>query len=530
MSSVKMITNIKIILFMTLLWLHIQGEIIGEVNGEIKPVSVSMTKEQGSSYAVSNAIDRNTDTPAYSQGSDSWFKAKLDRQYCIEEVRHWYGSNLQTHTCSRDACTCSGSSTYCRLWPVSVYTEDGTAPDNAASDCKIGDTVKFDGSVAGGTRVSELVIIGRAPVCSAPIIEKGTVIPDSEIYSGATFSVSCDNGFVISGSSTITCTNGELSVSPTCVPVATVTCDEKEMKLTLAEKGSFETIRLNEKDCEFPGEVQEIKTDLEKCGTRAYFNSTHVIYKNEITGVAKTTDHTNGITRDFKLAFECSYSRTGATEYASWQVKGITVVDAGSLRFVLDLYKDETFADKVDKFPFELYLNEDIYMQVTLDSLDPDLSLGVLNVQATNSESEDEAEGNLSYDLVKEGCIKDSTFRYIDTDSNSQPLSDPKVKRFTFKSFNFLESTIAIYIHAVVKVCSVSNSSFGCTDLCSNGRRKRSVDGKSELNDERFHVYQGPMVARDPIETKAKVESGFGVNMKLGSEIWTVLLLLHLLF
>ena len=35
-------------------------------------------------------------------------------------------------------------------------------------------------------------------------------------------------------------------------------------------------------DCEFPGEVQEIKTDLEKCGTKAYFNSTHVIYKNEV--------------------------------------------------------------------------------------------------------------------------------------------------------------------------------------------------------------------------------------------------------
>ena len=138
----------------------ISGEIIGEVNGEIKPVSVSMTKEQGSSYAVSNAIDRNTDTPAYSQGSDSWFKAKLDRQYCIEEVRHWYHSYLQTHTCSRDRCTCSGR--YCSHWPVSIYSEDGTAPDNAASDCMIGDTVKFDGSVAGGhTAVYELVIIGR---------------------------------------------------------------------------------------------------------------------------------------------------------------------------------------------------------------------------------------------------------------------------------------------------------------------------------------------------------------------------------
>ena len=137
----------------------ISGVIIGEVDGEIKPVSVSMTKEVNSGYVVSNAIDRNTDTRAYSDGSDTWFKAKLDRQYCIEEVRHWYGTTLQTHTCSRDACTCSG--TYCSYWPVSIYSEDGTAPDNAASDCKIGDTVKFDGSVNGNTQVFELVIIGR---------------------------------------------------------------------------------------------------------------------------------------------------------------------------------------------------------------------------------------------------------------------------------------------------------------------------------------------------------------------------------
>jgi len=136
----------------------ISGVIIGEVDGEIKPVSVSMTTVYAG-YVASKAIDRNTGTTAYSRVSDSWFKAKLDRQYCIEEVRHWYGGSLQTHTCSRDACTCSGS--YCRNWPVSIYSEDGTAPDNAASDCMIGDTVKFDGSVIGFTSVSELVIIGR---------------------------------------------------------------------------------------------------------------------------------------------------------------------------------------------------------------------------------------------------------------------------------------------------------------------------------------------------------------------------------
>ncbi|XP_063693301.1 sushi, von Willebrand factor type A, EGF and pentraxin domain-containing protein 1-like isoform X3 [Bolinopsis microptera] len=217
-----MIMKTKIILFTTLLWLSIQGEIIGEVDGEITPVSVSMTKEVDSRYVASKATDRNTETQAYSPGNDSWLKARLDKQYCVEEVRHWIHHALQTHTCSRDACTCSGS--YCSAWPVSVYSEDGTDPDNAPSDCMIGDTVKFDGSVIKYTWVSELVIIGREVIvasdsdCSTPIIEKGTVTPDSEISSGASYNVACDSGFVISGQNTITCTNSELSISPKCLP------------------------------------------------------------------------------------------------------------------------------------------------------------------------------------------------------------------------------------------------------------------------------------------------------------------------
>ena len=138
----------------------ISGEIIAEVDGEIKPVSVSMTKETSPFNVASKAIDRNTSTTASSRVSDNWFKATLDRQYCIEEVRHWFSMHLQTHTCSRDACTCRGNSNLCSYWPVSIYTADGTAPDNAASDCKIGDTVKFDGN-KWDTLVSELVIIGR---------------------------------------------------------------------------------------------------------------------------------------------------------------------------------------------------------------------------------------------------------------------------------------------------------------------------------------------------------------------------------
>ena len=56
--------------------------------------------------------------------------------------------------------------------------------------------------------------------CSAPTIADGTVSPSGSISTGSSYSVTCSNGFTITGSATVTCTdnNGaaELSALPTC--------------------------------------------------------------------------------------------------------------------------------------------------------------------------------------------------------------------------------------------------------------------------------------------------------------------------
>ena len=55
--------------------------------------------------------------------------------------------------------------------------------------------------------------------CSKPSVQDGTVSPDSgTINSGSNYDVTCKEGFTLSGSSTITCTNGQLTESPTCNP------------------------------------------------------------------------------------------------------------------------------------------------------------------------------------------------------------------------------------------------------------------------------------------------------------------------
>ena len=55
--------------------------------------------------------------------------------------------------------------------------------------------------------------------CDKPNIDDGTLSPSSAtVSSGASYEVTCNDGFVISGPSTVTCTTGNLSELPTCEP------------------------------------------------------------------------------------------------------------------------------------------------------------------------------------------------------------------------------------------------------------------------------------------------------------------------
>ena len=139
------------------------------VPGEIKAVSVTQSStwrnneaEYGAHLAIDGDMDTNTHT--YYQSDPSWFKAKLDRGYCITTVVQHSSNRYQpnnTYTCSQDTCSCEGQ---CYRFSLSVYREDGTVPGpDAPSGCKLGDTVKISLLEAGGDFlwIYELVIIPR---------------------------------------------------------------------------------------------------------------------------------------------------------------------------------------------------------------------------------------------------------------------------------------------------------------------------------------------------------------------------------
>ena len=66
-------------------------------------------------------------------------------------------------------------------------------------------------------------LINISAPCDKPDINDGKVEPDSAtINSGTNYDVTCNDGFVISGITPVTCTNGVLSTVPTCQPGKTI--------------------------------------------------------------------------------------------------------------------------------------------------------------------------------------------------------------------------------------------------------------------------------------------------------------------
>ena len=144
-------------------------EIRRDVAGEIKPVSVSQSSTYDNNearYGAHNAIDRNLHTFSYTayQSDSGWFKARLDRDYCVREVVQYFYSGgylyKNTYTCSKDTCTCAGDYYFCNKWSLSVYREDGIIPGpDVRSGCKVGNIVQIHSPENSVLWVNNLVII-----------------------------------------------------------------------------------------------------------------------------------------------------------------------------------------------------------------------------------------------------------------------------------------------------------------------------------------------------------------------------------
>ncbi|XP_063691315.1 mucin-22-like [Bolinopsis microptera] len=249
------IMKITTIILTALLCLPIQGDILPAVDNEITPVSVSMSSTHSSSYVATKGIDKDTNTLAHtSTEHDPWFKAKLGKTYCVEEVHHYIYHDYHTynkHACSRDACTCI-SGHYCThfptWWPVSVYSEDGTVPDNVPSDSV--ESVNTEVKKGSYATISCIItdITERATVTwrtsTGPVSGDKLVPTQGSNSDGTQTSTLAVDGTLVNEDTAYTCrvTSGSLPDSNFSDTTVNLNVYDVESVNTEVKKGSYATI------------------------------------------------------------------------------------------------------------------------------------------------------------------------------------------------------------------------------------------------------------------------------------------------
>ena len=123
--------------------------------------------KNGADRAIDLNLGTNSWTVSGSEGT-SWLKLTLDKVYCAQQVIRYRndGTPHNTWTCTDKDCTkCehqgSTSGSYCSVLTLTVSTEGAVSDLSPASDCKYGDTVKFERDFHGFL-LTEIAIVRKS--------------------------------------------------------------------------------------------------------------------------------------------------------------------------------------------------------------------------------------------------------------------------------------------------------------------------------------------------------------------------------
>lgn len=274
---------------------------------------------------------------------------------------------------------------------------------------------------------------------------------------------------------------------------AAVVCQSNKMAVTL-EKASMPGIDENylmllDKSCSLTSNGTHIMGTMSfsACGTRIEDKGDYIVFSNEIDSFELPTEV---ITRrkKVKIGFSCRFPKfISISSYFNVHQDDYIFTEStfGSFGYSFEIYKDGNFTKKVtaNEYPVQVKLFQMIYMSIQGKSDLQEVSLFVESCKAT---PDDNPDNSLSYDLIKDGCLKDETVvvkKSQDTTFN-----------FEVQAFKFSGNYDQVYITCSVILCEKDNQfsrcSQGCVDNANQARRRRRRGLSKETVDHR--ITQGP--------------------------------------
>ncbi|XP_054975111.1 deleted in malignant brain tumors 1 protein-like [Sorex araneus] len=149
----------------------------------------------------------------------------------------------------------------------------------------------------------------------------------------------------------------------------------------------------------------------------------------------------------------------------------------------ISFYTSASFSRPVTSSPYYVDLDQALFVQAEILHNDSALALFV-DTCVASPDAHDFT--SVSYDLVRNGCWKDETYRTL-----AQPA--PRIARFQFSSFHFLKRFPSVFLRCKMVVCRANDYSSRCYRGCVV-RSKRDLSPELEKVD----VVLGPIQLQPP--------------------------------
>ncbi|XP_040480241.1 deleted in malignant brain tumors 1 protein [Ursus maritimus] len=219
------------------------------------------------------------------------------------------------------------------------------------------------------------------------------------------------------------------------------------------------------------------------CGTIEQADNDTITYSNFL----KVTVPSAIIKRkkDLRIHVSCKMLQNTwlDTMYIANDTIDVSEVQYGKFDVNVSFYTSSSFLYPVTSSPYYVDLNQNLYLQAEIVHADTSLSLFVDTCVASPSSNDFTS---LTYDLIRSGCAKDSTYQ-------SFPGPSPRIARFKFSSFDFLRRFPSVYLQCKMVVCRADDAFSRCRRGCIV-RSKRDVGSYREKVD----VILGPFRLQAP--------------------------------
>ncbi|ROJ78919.1 CUB and zona pellucida-like domain-containing protein 1 [Anabarilius grahami] len=211
---------------------------------------------------------------------------------------------------------------------------------------------------------------------------------------------------------------------------------------------------------------------LDTCGTAKEMMNGYVSYTNNVRA---SQSQSGEITRQsqFLLHVGCRMEPDTVVQifYKAKEIINANITGTGRFNASIAFYTSSSFYQQIYDFPYEVKLNQYLYVQVKLNRPDNSLDLFLDTCVASPNPSDFK---DRSYDLLRNGCPRDNTYY-------SYTSGQHYYAQFSFRAFMFLRTHAYVYLQCKVIICPDNDYNSRCRQGCRY-RRKRSLDSTYHTN------------------------------------------------